>query len=319
MSTSSATSGHAAAWSVVAQHRCGLGESPFWHPHEQQLYWVDIPGRQVLRANIYMGTVETWDMPSDPGCIAPAASGGLVLALRDGIYRATEWRGALTRIATLPYDTATMRANDGQCDALGRLWVGTIDETKTAKTAALFCIDARGSRTGAAVQITQHVVGALTGNGLGWSPDKRTLYWADTPTHTIRAWDFDLEAGSLSGERPFANTPPKPEGWAWNHSTGYHGRPDGAAIDSQGHYFAAMFEGHCLAHYAPTGELVEHLDLPALCPTMPCFGGEDLRTLYVTTASKGRSEAELLVYPASGMVLSRRVEVPGLPVQCFVD
>ena len=70
------------SWQALTAQTYALGESPFWHPHEQMLYWVDIPGRQLLRANIYMGTVQAWDMPSEPGCIAPAASGGLVVALR---------------------------------------------------------------------------------------------------------------------------------------------------------------------------------------------------------------------------------------------
>jgi sugar lactone lactonase YvrE len=82
-------------WQTVSFETFGLGESPFWHPTEQTLYWVDIPGKKILRANVYMGTVETWDMPSEPGCIAPAAAGGLVIALRHGIFRAPDWRGAL--------------------------------------------------------------------------------------------------------------------------------------------------------------------------------------------------------------------------------
>ena len=130
-------------WRPVSAHRCALGESPFWHPHEHMLYWVDIAQRQVARANVHTGMVQTWDLPSEPGCIAPVLGGGLVLALRDGIFRAAEWGGALARIAQLPYDPSSVRANDGRCDALGRFWVGTVDETKTHNAAALYCVDAR--------------------------------------------------------------------------------------------------------------------------------------------------------------------------------
>jgi len=130
-------------WQSVVPATYGLGESPFWHPQEQTLYWVDIAGRQILRANVYMREVQAWDMPSEPGCIAPAASGGLVIALRHGIFRAHGWGGALEPVAVLDYDSATVRANDGKCDAMGRLWVGSYDETKSAHAAALYCIDGR--------------------------------------------------------------------------------------------------------------------------------------------------------------------------------
>ena len=126
---------------------CQLGESPFWHPQEQMLYWVDIAGRQILRADVHAGSVETWTMPSEPGCIAPAASGGLVIAMRHGVFRARTWGGPLQSIATLDYDPAHMRANDGKRDALGRFWIGTMDETRVTRNAALYSLDCRAGRT----------------------------------------------------------------------------------------------------------------------------------------------------------------------------
>jgi sugar lactone lactonase YvrE len=291
-----------------------LGESPFWHPLEQQLYWVDIPGKKLLRANVYMGTVQMWDMPTEPGCIAPAASGGLVIALRHGVFRAREWGGALEPVVTLPYDTATVRANDGKCDALGRFWVGTIDEPKASKAAALFSIDCR---SGSPV-VQRHAGDALTGNGLAWSPDNRTLYWSDTPNHVVHAWDYDMAANQLSGHRHFVECAPKPAGWAWD-APGYAGRPDGAAVDVEGNYYAAMFEGRGIAKFAPDGTLLAHIAVPAQCPTMPCLGGEDYKTLYITTARHGRSAEELAQMPMSGAVFSMRVDVPGLPVNFFKD
>jgi sugar lactone lactonase YvrE len=306
-------------WQTVSPQHFELGESPFWHPLEQTLYWVDIPGKKLLRANVYMGTVDTWDMPSEPGCIAPATGGGLVIALRHGVFRARAWGGALDRITTLPYDPATVRANDGKCDALGRFWVGTIDEPKASRAAALFSIDCRNGRT---PQIERHAGDALTGNGLAWSPDNQTAYWADTPNHVVHAWDFDLQANRLSVHRVFQQFAPKPDGWKLDPHTkpdarGYGGRPDGAAVDVQGNYYVAMFEGQRVCQFAPDGRLLAEFPTPAACPTMPCLGGEDLKTLYVTTARHGRSAAELAVYPQSGCVFSRRVDVPGLPVNFF--
>jgi sugar lactone lactonase YvrE len=303
-------------WHTVASLHCVLGESPFWHPQEQTLYWVDVVGRQLLRANVYMGTVETWDMPSEPGCMAPAASGGLVMALRHGIFRAREWGGALEPIVSLPYDTTTVRANDGKCDPLGRFWVGTLDETKHLRAAGLYAVDCRGGRT---PQVQQHMAQALTANGLAWSPDGRTMYWADTPSHRVQAWDCDLQANTLSVPRVFQSFTPKPDGWQWGSMVPYGGRPDGAAVDVQGNYWVALYEGQRVCQFAPDGRLLMEIPTPALCPTMPCFGGEDLKTLYLTSARHGRSAAELAAFPQSGCVFSTRVEVAGLEVNCYVD
>ena len=301
------------SWQALSPQTYELGESPFWHPQEHMLYWVDIPGKKVLRANI-TGAVQAWDMPSEPGCIAPATSGGLVLALRHGVFRAREWGGALECITTLPYDIKTIRANDGKCDALGRFWVGTIDEPKAGRAAELFSIDCRGNEP-----VVQRQAGdALTANGLAWSPDNRTLYWSDTPSHVVHAWDFDLAQNTLAAHRTHLQLPPKPAGWSFTQ-TGYAGRPDGSAVDVQGNYYAAMFEGARICKFAPDGSLLAEIAAPAQCPTMPCFGGEDLQTLFLTTARHGRSAPELERYPQSGCVFAMRVDVPGLPVNFFAD
>ena len=159
-------------WHKLGFDHYELGESPFWHPQEQRLYWVDIPGKKLLRALVSDGVVEAWDMPSEPGCIAPAASGGLVIALRDGVFRARVWGAALERITTLPYDTASVRANDGKCDALGRFWVGTYYEPRDQPLAALYCVDARGPGP---AQVTKMAAQSQVANGLAWSPDAGML------------------------------------------------------------------------------------------------------------------------------------------------
>ena len=308
-------------WHAVTTETYALGESPFWHPTERSLYWVNIAGKKVLRMPTDTDVVESWDMPSEPGCIAPAASGGLVVAMRHGVFRARSWGGALERITTLPYDPAGVRANDGKCDALGRFWIGTVDEHKAGRLAALFSIDCRTSHTPV---VQQHAADALTGNGLAWSPDSRTAYWADTSRHVIHAWDVDLQANTLSAHRRFQRFPPKPDGWQLDpHTTGdqrsYGGRPDGAAVDVQGNYYVAMYEGQRVCQFSPDGRLLAQYPTPVPCPTMPCFGGDDLQTLYLTTSRQKRSAAELAAFPASGCVFSMRVDVPGLPVNFFAD
>lgn len=301
-----------AGWQRLVDAHYALGESPFWHPQENMLYWVDIPGKQILRANVYMGTAQAWDMPSEPGCIAPAKEGGLVVALRHGVFRARIWGGTLEPLVILPYDTATVRANDGKCDALGRFWVGTIDEPKAGHRAELFSIDCRST----AARVQRQAGDALTANGLAWSPQGTTLYWTDTPNHVVHAWDYDPASNAMTGHRRHLQFAQKPAAWTFE-DTAYRGRPDGAAVDVEGNYWVAMFEGRRLCCFAPDGSLLREIATPAQCPTMPCFGGEDLRTLYLTTARHGRSAAELAVFPDSGAVFYMRVETPGLVVNSF--
>jgi len=306
-------------WQAVTRQPCELGESPFWHPQEHMLYWVDISGKQILRVHVETGRVETWDLPCEPGCIAPAASGGLVMALRHGVFRARAWRGPLQHIATLDYDPAQMRANDGKCDALGRFWIGTIDETRVARNAALYSLDCReGGSPLIERKLDQTTLPATTANGLAWSPDGRTLYWADTPSHVVHAWDFEVHSNSMTAHRTFAQFAPKPADWQFDQGT-YQGRPDGAAVDLQGNYWVALFEGRRVCKFSASGALLAEFATPAQCPTMPCFGGEDLQTLYLTSARHNRSAAELQALPLSGCVFSMRVEVPGLPVNFFAD
>lgn len=306
-------------WQTAISQPNELGESPFWHPDEQRLYWVDIAARQLCRSATQAGAVERWAMPSEPGCIAPARSHGqntgLVIALRDGIYRARHWGGELALLVPALHDPATTRFNDGKADPLGRFWAGTIYEPRDAALAQLFSLDCRDGRAGA---LEIKAGDATTANGLAWSPDAATLYWTDTPRHLIRAWDWDAGSNTLSHERVFRQWPVKPEGWQPG-MPGYGGRPDGGAVDAEGNYYVAMFEGGRLLKLSPAGDVLDEFAVPAQCPTMPCFGGADLRTLYLTTARHGRPAAELQHWPDSGCVLSMRVEVPGLPVNFFLE
>jgi len=287
-----------------------LGESPFWHPAEQQLYWVDIPGKQIHRCNIFMGSIESWAMPCEPGCIAPAQSGGLIIALRDGIYRARHWGGSLEKLVGAAHDPATTRFNDGKADSTGRFWAGTMYEPRTTASAQLFSLN-HGV-------LEPKVSNATIANGLAWSPNAKTIYWADTPTHAVRAWDWNAQTNVMSSERIFKQWPGKPEGWQFG-MPGYGGRPDGAAVDAEGNYYVAMFEGARICKLSPSGVELASIAVPAQCPTMPCFGGDDLKTLYVTTARHNRSAAELQAYPDSGCVFSMRMAIPGLPVNFYVD
>ena len=133
------------------------------------------------------------------------------------------------------------------------------------------------------------------------------MHWSDTKAHRIYVADFDMATGELSSPRVFAEFKPRTTGEP------YGGRPDGAAMDAEGCYWSAMFEGGCVLRIAPTGEVLQRVELPATCPTMPTFGGPDLRTLFITTAREKRPADELAREPLAGAVLQLRVDVPGLP------
>jgi sugar lactone lactonase YvrE len=206
-------------------------------------------------------------------------------------------------LAAPPYDPARERFNDGKCDPQGHFWVGTLYEPRDPPLAALYSWDGEA--------LSRRAEGITVSNGLAWSPDGRTMYWSDTKAHTIWAFDFDGADGSLSRRRVFRAFDRREPG---QPLATYGGRPDGAAVDVQGCYWVAMYEGQRLLRLAPTGETLAEVLLPVRCPTMPCFGGADLCTLFITTVREGRPAEELARQPLSGAVLSLRVSTPGLPV-----
>jgi sugar lactone lactonase YvrE len=306
-------------WHQITTEPDALGESPFWQPHENRLYWVDIPGRRLRRTRLDSTLkpsleVENWNLSEEPGCFAPALDGGWVMALRSGVYRAKVWGGTLNLLAPAPYDTEKLRFNDGKCDPAGKFWSGSMYEPRDQAAAHLYALQADGQLSVKAGQVT-------VANGLAWSPDAQTLYWSDTAAHCIRAWDYETNGQQLANPRTFVQFSAKPQNWVFggDEAKTYAGRPDGAAVDVEGNYYVAMYEGHQLAKIAPDGTCLAWIQTPVQCPTMPCFGGEDLRTLIITTSAHGRSDPELTALPASGCVFATRVETPGLPVNFFKD
>ena len=293
----------AAAWSVLPVPPALLGESPFWHPDEAALYWCDIPGKALHRFVPATGKHAEWSFDCEPACCAPMPGGTLMLAQRDGLFEFDPASGRRRGVCRPPYDPAEMRFNDGKADPQGRFWVSTIFEPRTAAKAALYRY--------AGGRLDRLAGDATVGNGLAFSPDARTLYWADTASHRIDAFDFDVAVGAVSNRRVFAQFEPKVPGQPLDR---YGGRPDGAAVDVEGALWVAMFEGQRLVRLGPAGQLLQEVPLPVRCPTMPCFGGADLKTLFVTTARDKRPAQELAAQPLAGAVLTMRVEVPGLPV-----
>ncbi|MDQ2990372.1 MAG: SMP-30/gluconolactonase/LRE family protein [Pseudomonadota bacterium] len=277
-----------------------VGECPLWDPAEACLYWVDIDGFAVHRLDPASGAHTDWKMDSEPSALALRAGGGLVVALRSGFVHLDTASGAVAPIAAAPYDTKTARFNDGRVDPAGRFWVGTLYEPRDKPAAEMFVLERGAVRPASLRPMTNS-------NGLGFSPDGKWMYHADTAAHRIDRHAFDAATGTVSPAQCFQQFA------ADKAAASYGGRPDGAAVDSEGAYWCAMFEGGRLLRFAPDGTLLREVQLPLRCPTMVAFGGADLRTLYVTSASHNRSASERAQYPLTGCVLSLRVDVAGRP------
>lgn len=271
-----------------------LGESPFWHGAEARLYWVDIEGRRIHRTDPATGIDEVMQMDEQVGCIAPRAQGGLVAALENGCALIDHW-GAAPRAfgPAVLADKPEQRFNDGRVDAAGRLWVGSLTSDKANPAATLYRLDPDGALT----EIFGHLT---TSNGAAFSPDGRTFYHADTPTHAIRAFDVDPATGTLGHARLFHQ-----------FALG-HGRPDGAAVDAEGCYWSALWDGWRVVRLSPTGELLQTVEMPVQRPTMIAFGGPERKTAFVTSAGKNLTDEERKAQPYAGGIFSFAVETPGL-------
>ena len=278
--------------------RATLGEGPVWEAGRRSLRLTDIVARRLHRFDPATGAVETLDLPEELGCFAPSRAGGVIGAMRSGIWHIAK-DGARHLLAANPETHEGSRFNDGAVDPRGRLLAGTVDPGRQGR-AALYRYDRRG--------LARLADGLMTSNGLAFSPDGRTLYHSDTPRFTVHAYDYDADRGTISNRRTFVQlTPGEPD----------QGRPDGAAVDAEGCYWTALYQGARVHRYSPGGELLASFPVPAQSPTMPCFGGPDLRTLYLTTARDGCSPEQLARYPHSGGIFAMRVDVPGLPVPPF--
>ncbi len=277
-----------------------LGESPVWCAREKKLWFVDINTPALHRYDPISRAIDTWSMPESIGCIALTET-GMIAALRSGIYRLDLRAGQREKLAGAPYgNPQEQRFNDGRCDRQGRFYVGTIFEPRGEAGGAFYRLDGREL-------IRQEIVGPVTtSNALAWSPDGTTMYHADTPTQQVYAYDYDIRDGRISNRRLFIDLRDAGE------------KPDGAAVDSAGNYWVALYGAGKVAQFSPEGRRLREIRLPVKAPTMPCFGGPDLKTLYITTARQKHTPEELQKMPLAGGIFSVRVDVPGLPEPLFV-
>ena len=282
----------------VLDAQATLAECPVWAPDEQVLYWVDILAPSLNRFDPTTGRNTLWSLPEHIGCFGRRQRGGFIAGLRSGLWL-LDTTGQPTECLARPIsDTTVNRFNDGRVDPWGRFWAGTINE-RCQPTAQLFQIAADLTRTLVADDIR-------VSNGVAFSPDRCWAYHADSPSHVVYQYPLDSETGAVTGPRRIFHQFPEGEGC-----------PDGAAVDSEGCYWTALFEGGRVVRLSPTGKILEEHPVPALCPTMCAFGGPDLKTLYVTSARENRTAEQLAQWPQSGNIFAMSVAVPGLPEPLF--
>lgn len=272
-----------------------LGEGSLWSVDEGVLYWVDIEGNRLYRFRPADGTLESFDTGLPVGALGLRASGGLVMATKNGFAFWDPHTLSLTFIADPEADKPEARFNDGAVDRRGRFWAGTL---APGATSSLYRLDP---------DLTVHTMetGITASNGIGWSPDNRTMYFTDTRRKTIYAYDFDVATGHISNRRSFVFTPDE------------EGVPDGLAVDSEGFIWSARWGGWKVSRYDPSGKLEREVRLPVQYPTSCAFGGDRLDELYVTSARTRVSEEQIREQPFAGDLFRLKTGTRGLPEPKF--
>lgn len=282
----------------VANVRSLLGEGPCWDARDQALYWVDILKPALHRFDPATGTDTVHPMDSMVSNAWPRARGGLLIAAQNGIVQYDLASGRRLPFAHPEEARPANRYNDGKCDRRGRLWIGSLDMGTAPNRGSLFRIDPDGGWQ-------RMDTGFTVSNGLGFSPDAKRLYFTDSSRRTVYVYDFDLERGEIAHRRPFVELP---EG---------QGSPDGLTVDAEGFVWVAIWDGWTVIRYDPEGRVVMRLPMPVPRPTSCCFGGTDLRTLYITSASVRLPEQSLADAPLSGALFACTPGVAGLPETPF--
>jgi len=276
-----------------------LGESPTWDAREQALYWVDILAAKIFRWRPEESAVREWQLPAAVGCIGLREQGGLVLAMRSGFHLFDTDSGALTFLHHPEVAIPTNRFNDGKVSPDGRFWAGTMDDRPEKELRGkLYRLDAD-------YRCTEMAGGVKVSNGLAWSPDGRTMYHSCSRLATVFRHDYNLETGALGERQVFVEMQAD-----W-------GRPDGAAVDEEGCYWSCGVGGGRINRFSPQGKLISYIPVPVSHPTMPCFAGPDLKTLYFTSSREGFSPQMLAEAPRAGSLFKIELEVAGTPLGLY--
>ncbi|HET6279444.1 MAG TPA: SMP-30/gluconolactonase/LRE family protein [Polyangia bacterium] len=272
-----------------------IGEGPLWSVKEQRLYWADIPEKKVHVFNPADGSNQTFELPEMVTSISTRENGGLLLTLRGSFAFFDPATGKLDVLAEPEPDRPGNRFNDGKCDRQGRLWAGTMGDVDwDSPVGNLYRFDSNA-------RPTRMEEGVCCSNGLGWSPDSKTMYFAESFRYRIHAYDFDAASGKISNRRVFASVDPTCGAF-----------PDGLTVDAEGFVWSAQPVFGRLVRYDPRGAIERIIELPVSRGTSCMFGGKDLDVLYVTTMRGTLSEAQLAEEALAGSLLALRPGVRGI-------
>lgn len=290
------------AVSCVADTRCIAGESPVWSAAEQCVYFVDHQSHRIHRFDARSGNVQNFSLPGIVTSLAPKRSGGLIITIDRNFSSFDPDTGKVETLFEMETELTDNRFNDGKCDRQGRFWAGTMGKTNwDSPIGSLYRLDPGGS--------PKRIMGGIRcSNGLAWSPDNRTFYYAESFAYVIHAFDFDPPSGELSNKRTFAKLDPK---------TGAF--PDGLTVDSEGGVWNAQPVFGRVVRYDPMGKIDRIVETPVSWCTSCIFGGEDMQTMYVTSSRETLSPAEIAEEPACGGLFTFRPGVVGIPEIPFQD
>ena len=279
-----------------------IGEGICWDENTQMLYWIDLLVNQIYAYDINKKSLKIIDVGQNTGCVAVREKGGLVAGLQHGIFFVDIETGELTPVIDPESDKPDNRFNDGECDCMGRLWAGTMSKKLDSGSGdgtpagALYCIDTD-------LSVTKKIPEATISNGIGYSPDNSIMYYIDSPTKNVDAFDFNKETGEISNRRVVVHVDEKT------------GMPDGLTVDADGNLWVGMWGGGAVVKYdSNTGEMLEKIEVPAPFVTTMVFGGENMDEMFINTA---KMNTDLNKYPDAGGVFRVKMDVKGQPTYKF--
>lgn len=284
---------------VAYQVDAALGEGAIWNHETNELFWIDIEGKSFNMLDPKTKQNRSFSTASHIGTVVPKSKDEALVALVDGIYTMNLNTGQTEVFADMKDVLTGCRLNDGKCDPAGRLWVGSMNWQQEKGKADLFMIQNDRS-------VTTKIDSVTISNGIVWTKDKKTMYYIDTPTSQIKAYDYDNATGNISNERVAVEV-----------STDL-GFPDGMTIDAEDMVWVGMWNGDAVIRFNPkTGELLQKIEVPAHNITSCAFGGDNLETLFITTAKLDMTEEEAKKYPLAGSVFKVNPGVKGVKSNFF--
>lgn len=284
---------------LVIDSKSDLGEGAIWNHRTGELMWINITGKILNFYNPHTGNNKEMFTGQMIGTVVPCENGLVLVALQNGIYYFDPMTGTKKLIVNPEEDLPDNRFNDGKCDPAGRFWVGTMSTKNEKNAGSLYRLDPDSS-------IHKMIENVSISNGIAWSLDAKKMYYIDTPTQKVMAWDYDNETGEISNPEVAVEIPAE------------LGSPDGMTIDEEGNLWIALWGGSAVGCWNPeTGKLLRKIQVPAKNVTSCAFGDDDLGTLYITTARTATTDEELEEYPQSGGVFKTRPGVKGVKAFFF--